>query len=150
MQNFIHTLNLCGLHDLGFTGPKFTWLYQKVDGSQIRKRLDRAIVTVDWTIKFPQAKLFHQSSSTSEHNPLILNLVKEKTIPKHPKIFWFEATWLKDSTCEEVVTSAWEEGLSMGPEFPILYCMDNCHTKLELWNKNIFGHDGKNIARLKK
>ena len=91
MQNFIDTLNWCGLCDLGFTSPKFTWLYQKADGSQIRERLDRAIATVDWTIKFPQAKLFHKSSFTSNHNPLVLKLVKEKTIPKHPKIFRFEA-----------------------------------------------------------
>uniref|UniRef100_A0A7N2L446 DUF4283 domain-containing protein n=1 Tax=Quercus lobata TaxID=97700 RepID=A0A7N2L446_QUELO len=114
MQNFIDTLNCYGLHDLGFTGPKFTWLYQKVDGSQIRERLDRVVATVEWTIKFPQAKLFHKSSSSSDHNPLVLQLVKEKIIPKHPKIFWFEAMWLKDSSCEEVVTSAWDEGLFMG------------------------------------
>ena len=57
---------------------------------------------------------------------------------------------VKDSTCEEAVTSAWEEGLSMGLEFPILHCMDSYRTKLELWNKNVFGHVGKNIARLKK
>ena len=38
----------------------------------------------------------------------------------------------------------------MGPEFLILHCMDSCCTKLELWNKNVFGHVGKNITKLKK
>ena len=135
---------------MGFTSPKFSWLYQKSNGSQIRERLDKVVATIDWIIKFAQAKLFHKSSSTADHNPLVLKLVKEKTIPKHPKIFRFEAMWLKYSTCEEVVTSAWEEGLSMGPEFLILHCMDSCCTQLELWNKNVFGHVGKNITKLKK
>ena len=80
---------------MGFTGPKFTWLYQKSDGSQIRERLDKVVATIDWIIKFAQAKLFHKSSSTLDHNPLVLKLVKEKTIPMHPKIFRFEAMWLK-------------------------------------------------------
>ena len=28
MKNFIDTINYCGLQDLGFIGPKFTWIYQ--------------------------------------------------------------------------------------------------------------------------
>lgn len=27
MQRFVDTVNWCGLRDLGFIGPKFTWLY---------------------------------------------------------------------------------------------------------------------------
>ena len=40
MKNFTDTLNWCGLHDMGFVGPHFMWLYQTVDGGQIRERLD--------------------------------------------------------------------------------------------------------------
>ena len=150
MQQFVDALNWCGLHDLGFFGPKFTWLYQQSDGTQIRERLDRAVATVDWVIKFPQAKLFHRTSSASGHNPLVLNLMRKKLKPVQTKIFRFEAMWLKDSSFEDVVNSAWEEGLHMGTEFPIESCLDNCRAKLEVWNKNCFGHDGKNIAHLQK
>ena len=147
MQQFVDALNWCGLRDLGFSGPKFTWLYQQSDGTQIRERLDRAVATVDWVIKFPQAKLFHRTSSASNHNPLVLNLMRKKLKPVQTKIFRFEAMWLKDSSCEDVVNSAWEEGLHMGTEFPIESCLENCRAKLEVWNKNCFGHVGKNIAR---
>lgn len=53
MQWFVDTLNWCGLRDLGFSSPKFTWLYQQANGTQIRERLDRVVATCDWCIKFP-------------------------------------------------------------------------------------------------
>nr|POE89050.1 hypothetical protein CFP56_60442 [Quercus suber] len=40
MARFKEVIDVCGLKDLGFIGPRFTWLYQKFDGSQIRERLD--------------------------------------------------------------------------------------------------------------
>ncbi|XP_075645895.1 uncharacterized protein LOC142617056 [Castanea sativa] len=135
---------------IGFSGPKFTWLCQQSDRTQIRERLDRAVATVDWVIKSPQAKLFHRTSSASDHNPLVLNLIRKKLKPVQTKIFRFEAMWLKDSSCEDVVNSAWEEGLHMGTEFPIESCLENFHAKLKVWNKNYFGHVGKNITRLQK
>ena len=36
MKKFVDTLNWCGLKDMGFAGSKFTWLYRKSDGTQIR------------------------------------------------------------------------------------------------------------------
>ena len=36
MELFLEVINFCGLRDLGFMGPKFTWLYQQRDGFQIR------------------------------------------------------------------------------------------------------------------
>lgn len=57
---------------------------------------------------------------------------------------------VEDESCEDVVKSAWEEGLLLGTEFPIQQYMANCKTKLELWNRDVFGHVGKKIADLKK
>ena len=31
-----------------------------------------------------------------------------------------------------------------------LQCMENCHAKLDVWNKNVFSQMGKNISRLRK
>lgn len=47
MANFVDTVNWCDLRDIGFIGPKFTWLYERSDGFQIRERLDRALATTD-------------------------------------------------------------------------------------------------------
>ena len=75
MKNFIDTINFCRLRDLGFNGLKFTWIYHQGDGMQIRERLDRALATPDWVNMFPEAKLFHLSSSVSDHLPLVLQMV---------------------------------------------------------------------------
>ena len=43
MESFVDTINLCGLWDIDFLGPKYTWIYQNSDGTQIRERLDHAL-----------------------------------------------------------------------------------------------------------
>ncbi|KAL4631884.1 hypothetical protein ACB092_04G010500 [Castanea dentata] len=40
MDNFVEAINFCDLRDIGFVGPKFTWIYQRADGTQIKERLD--------------------------------------------------------------------------------------------------------------
>lgn len=94
---------MCGLKDLGFIGPRFTWLYQKFDGTQICERLDRALATSDWSSKFPTAKLYHLSSSAFDHCPLALHFVRKQKKHKYHKPFKFESMWLKNDKCEEVV-----------------------------------------------
>lgn len=50
MDRFIEAINFCGFCDLGLIGPKFTWLYQKSDGGQIRERLDKALaMPIGWS-----------------------------------------------------------------------------------------------------
>ncbi|XP_075651545.1 uncharacterized protein LOC142622019 [Castanea sativa] len=58
--------------------------------------------------------------------------------------------WLKKSSCEAIVNSAWEEGVTSNTIFPIMQCLDNCRMKLDAWNKNVFGHVGHNLDRLQK
>ena len=70
MENFINAINHCGFRDIGFIGLKYTWLYQKLDGTQIWERLDRALATKEWMDLFPMAKLYHLSSLASDHSPL--------------------------------------------------------------------------------
>ena len=74
MEIFVNTINHCGFRDMGFISPKFTWLYQHSDGVQIRERLGRALATQDWLELFPKEKLYHLSSSVSDHSPLALQL----------------------------------------------------------------------------
>ena len=47
MACFNEAIDFYNLREVGFVGPKYTWLYQKQDGSQIRERLDRALATQD-------------------------------------------------------------------------------------------------------
>ena len=150
MQNFLDTISFCGFREVDYIGPKFTWIYQKADGSQIRERLDRALATPKWLALFPIAKLFHLTSLASDHSPLALRMVKKSHKRRQKKMFRFEAMWLKDQRCEGVVQVAWEEGLSLGADYTLGKCMEICWTGLEGWNKTDFGHVGRKISDLQK
>lgn len=90
MEIFNDAINHCGFREVGFIGLKFTWLYQWVDGTQIRERLDNVLATKDWIYLVPTTKLYHLSSSASGHSPLSLHLVKKKRQKKIKKSFRFE------------------------------------------------------------
>lgn len=60
------------LHDLGFSGPNFTW-----NGGGVFKRLDRAICNEAWNLKFPLSKIFHLQKLKSDHRPLKLSIMPE-------------------------------------------------------------------------
>lgn len=148
--NFVDTINWCRLKEVGVVGPRFTWLYQREDGIQIRERLDRALATLEWLSFFPSAKLFHLASSASDHSPLSLHFERRHPKRKMGRVFRFESMWLKDSRCEEVVHEAWDEGKLMGTEFTLKNCLDRCRVKLDAWNKLEFGHVSRMIAELQK
>ena len=150
MISFLNDINWCGFRDLGFVGPKFTWLYQRKDGTQIRERLDRALATEDWKDKFPSAKLYHLSSSVLDHCPLSLHLFGKAKKEKFPHMFKFESMWLKDQRCEELVNRARDDGRLANSDFPLVNCLDLCRSRLVAWNKNEFGHVGKKIKSLQR
>lgn len=100
MARFNNAINFCGLRDVGFIGPKFTWLYQRRDGTQIRARLDRALASQEWFLLFPTARLFHKSSSVSNHSPLLLQFLGKPKRGKKKKLFYFNFIWLSDARCE--------------------------------------------------
>ena len=150
MANFVKAVNWCGLRDIGFTGPKFTWLYERSDGSQIRERLDRALTTTDWVNLFPMARLHRLTSLATDHSPLVLCFVGKTNAKKPKKLFKFESMWLKELRCEEVVMEAWSEGLASSTNFPLVACLNACRSRLDAWNKAEFGHVGRMIVGLQK
>ena len=133
MDNFIDVINFCDLKDIGFVGPKFTWIYQKADGTQIWERLDRALATAEWLELFPAAKLYHQSTLASDHSMLLLRMVAGSNRKRVKRSFKFESIWLKESSCEEVVRSAWEEGVVTSSGWELNCCLKNSCDRLEAW-----------------
>ena len=147
MACFNDSINFCGLKKLDFVGPNFTWLYQRGDGFQIRERLDHALVSPDWSTLFPMARLFHKSSYVSNHCPLLLTFFEKPNRGGHKKGFRFEAMWVQDPRFENIVSSAWSEGLVDTSPYPILTCLNSCKSKSEAWNRSELGHVGKEVAR---
>jgi uncharacterized protein (DUF2249 family) len=52
MNQFKECLDDCGLVDLGYTGPMFTWSNRQQGDALVRVRLDRAVENGDFTTVF--------------------------------------------------------------------------------------------------
>ena len=58
--------------------------------------------------------------------------------------------WLRDEWCAGVVNDAWEKGRLLGNEWLLLQCLGECRASLTEWNKQSFGHVGKQIIELQR
>ena len=131
-------------------GPRFTWNKIFANGDSWWIRLDWALATLDWFLKFANAKLYHLSTTTSDHCILALQWNQgEKRRHRGGKPFRFEAMWLRDPRCAEVVSDAWEFGLGVPIGHPLQNCISSCNACLTQWNKKEFGHVGNWIKSLR-
>ena len=99
---------------------------------------------------FPEAKLFHLSSSVSDHSPLALQMVQKLRKRKAQKTFRFELMWLRDQRCEEVVKKAWDKGKMVSTGGVLENCLGQCRARLEVWKKRELGHLGRKVTKLEK
>ncbi|KAI8004106.1 hypothetical protein LOK49_LG08G01486 [Camellia lanceoleosa] len=107
---FRSTVNDCGLVDLGYVGAKFTWCNHRQDGL-VRERLDCGLAIATWMRAFPHARVLHLVCTTSDHVPIFLDVEGHKSTPFNQgwrsPIYRFEAIWLPEEECEEVVRNNW-------------------------------------------
>ncbi|XP_061343636.1 uncharacterized protein LOC133289659 [Gastrolobium bilobum] len=67
MQEFANCLSDCGLSDLGFSGPKFTW-----KRGALQERIDRLLGNEGWMLSFPNRSISHIHYYGFDHRPLVL------------------------------------------------------------------------------
>ena len=121
MRSCRKCLDFCALKDLGYTRLPYTWSNRHFDSPVVWVRLDRALASSDWLQKFPMAKLHHLSGFSSDHKPIWLctdDVNSRFYRPQRP--FRFEAMWVRDERCEDVVHSAWDMGSHIDPMSSVL------------------------------
>ncbi|CAL5332800.1 unnamed protein product [Camellia sinensis] len=111
LDNFRHALEDTHLVDMGFAGPLFTWSNNRVGAALVRERLDRGLANDAWQGIFPHAKVYPLACTSSDHLPLYIDLCGDKAqceIRRDThRIYRFEAMWLQNANCEQVVTENW-------------------------------------------
>lgn len=132
LDGFCNVVDECGLHDLGFTGSRYTWEHFRGSNKWVQERLDRGLVNDDWKRVFPDAELCVLDVSTSDHLPLLLQLHRRVYVPKR-RIFEFENLWLREKDCMQIVESSWNE-VHHGD---ILCKINNCAVTLEEWGGGV-------------
>ena len=102
MMAFRNCLDKCGLIDLGFHGPRFTWTYKSpVWQSTIKERLDRGVANIEWALLFLSVEIHRLPRVKLDHCPILLTT--EPPGPKPAKPFRFEHMWLMDPTFPSLV-----------------------------------------------
>ena len=104
MQGFRDALDYCRLRDIGFLGYPFMWCNRRLGNQNVWIRLYRGVASVEWILWFPSSHIHHLDAFHSDHKPLLLcSNSKFQRFYKKGWPFRFEAMWLKDRSCEEVI-----------------------------------------------
>ncbi|KAL4310577.1 hypothetical protein GQ457_01G015360 [Hibiscus cannabinus] len=143
MTEFRSMLTDCSLSDLGFSGQWFTWERGRRQINNIRERLDRGVANGAWTELFPTARIEHMQHSFSDHCPLLLNTCIGDGRPRKWH-FRFEATWLAEESCQDVVKRIWEQEGGSVPDKLQKVC-----TGLDRWFANLKKEKQVTIRSLK-
>jgi hypothetical protein len=53
MRTFNAYVKQCGLFDLGFSGPAYTWTNKRFSSKPVFQRLDRCLANAEWCGVFP-------------------------------------------------------------------------------------------------
>lgn len=104
MVDFQDTLETCRLHDLGYSGAKFTWSNGREGNHFIQERLDRALGNDEWRDMFPESQVEVLAARSSDHAPLLVvcrNRVDHDRRNLYP--FRYERGWGKQKNQRDVI-----------------------------------------------
>ncbi|VAH55769.1 hypothetical protein VPH35_041824 [Triticum aestivum] len=153
MDRFKSALEECELDDLGFIGDAFTWRnHNHVAADYVKERLDRAVATQAWRDRFTAYKVTNGDPHHSDHRPVIIDTAgatavwREATQNRMPR---FEARWLEEEGCKEIVKNAWERE-KIVEEQEVAGAAKGVLKEVFDWSKNVLGDLEKRIHRLKK
>ncbi|XP_059431505.1 uncharacterized protein LOC132165008 [Corylus avellana] len=93
MFGFRQVLENCGLSDLGFRGPKYTWSNCRDNHEFTKERLDRGVANLIWRDLFPEVEVMVENTVCSDHTPLMLCLKGIRRNGMGLRRFRYEAAW---------------------------------------------------------
>jgi hypothetical protein len=107
MRAFNNYVKQCGLFDLGFSGPAYTWTNMRFSTGPIFERLDRCLANAEWCTLFPMTNVFNMPiiHSFSDHAPILLSTGSKF---KRPRLsFKFENWWPLEEDYQSVPKNDW-------------------------------------------
>ncbi|XP_075674809.1 uncharacterized protein LOC142644001 [Castanea sativa] len=130
---FQECLNDCGMIDLGFTSPKYTWSNHRPLTHLIQERIDRVFANTEWNIHYPNAQVKHLERTHFDHSSVILSLNNSPTA-RFPRLFRFQLKWLSHSTFPRIVREAWVRPVTLPNT------ISSFISKAKAWNRDQFGN----------
>ncbi|KAA3465094.1 reverse transcriptase [Gossypium australe] len=131
MESFKEALEECQLEDLGFSGEWFTWERGNFATTNIRKRLDRGVANERWRTLFPKGIVYHLPHSISDHCPILLNTMSERTRSRSSQ-FKIDAWWTTEESFEASVRQSWDSTSGS-----IMEKLESLQRDLKEWERSI-------------
>ncbi|XP_057451938.1 uncharacterized protein LOC130743727 [Lotus japonicus] len=128
MQKFISCLFSCGLSDMGFKGPPFTW-----EGRGVKERIDRGVCNPQWLHTFPESVVLHLPQLKSDHKPLLLAVSGIVDHRAFSRPFRFQAGWLTHEDFPRLMADSWDPGEDWVSN------VDKFRNAAVTWNDDVFG-----------
>ena len=95
------------------------------------------MANISWRLSYPRATITHLGAIKSDHAPILLDTNPSDSFAH--RAFRFEAVYLRDDRCNDVINEAWKGEVS-GSEFTKLYKKQAATREaLRKWNKEVFG-----------
>ncbi|KAL5574765.1 hypothetical protein UlMin_016464 [Ulmus minor] len=161
MNAFREATNYCGLADLGFRGPKFTWNRGK-NACLVQERLDRMLGNGGWLDLFPNSLVHRLNLRGSDHRPLLVELLRVDESSSIGKIwkrgrFHFEEAWVDEVECSNLIKNHWRssaavnlDGLESRKLQRLKMQVRKAKTKFDRVDKNLSNQNWKEHLRLER
>uniref|UniRef100_A0A453KYM4 Reverse transcriptase domain-containing protein n=2 Tax=Aegilops tauschii subsp. strangulata TaxID=200361 RepID=A0A453KYM4_AEGTS len=152
MEKFRMALLECGLRDLGYSGDKYTWRNNSHEARfYIKERLDQAVATREWCARFPSYQVTNGDPRHSDHRPVTISVEGTKRQSRrlgNGNTFRFEAKWLEEEECEDIVTNAWNTA-NIRSGGSVAQGIKSVSRDLKAWDANVLGDLQWRIKKLK-
>nr|XP_051205578.1 uncharacterized protein LOC127319648 [Lolium perenne] len=150
MQDFREVLSFCDVHDIGFSGVPWTFDNKQRGERNVKVRLDRAVASPDWSIRFPDAKVHHLVSSRSDHCPLLVAMLPVREVRRHHQIRRYEVMWEREPSLAATVEDAWSRRVGVHDLGDICSSFHTIMGSLYDWKKKHFKPVSKEIEKKRK
>ncbi|XP_070036672.1 uncharacterized protein [Nicotiana tomentosiformis] len=135
--DFLSMIEDCGLVDLAFYGPRYTWSNGRGPCLIGWKRLDRGIVNDNWLTSFPTTTITHLAAAGSDHSPLLLELhVRQE---HNQKYFKFLNCWTENESFKPLVHQVWSTHIAGSAMWIFHQKLKTTSRALSVWSREQYG-----------
>jgi hypothetical protein len=155
MELFRSCLDDCGLTDLGFSGPTFTWSNRQSGDALVRVCLDRAVANGAFKELFDDVNVENLITTTTDHFAVLIRLQQfvhpEQRRPVQSG-FRYEAAWIRAPDYQDVVVlHAWADANQGSRSLQSTWdSLQEVASKLQKWGVDSFGSVKKEIRQLER
>nr|GEV85020.1 reverse transcriptase [Tanacetum cinerariifolium] len=142
-QEFMYSAEL---FEIPSKGLAYTWDNKRIDGANVRERIDQALGNDSLLEAFPYQSLTHLPLISSDHSPLLYQTCSQPK--KKRKKFKFESMWTLANSCEDTIRDSWSTS-SLNNEIESLrQNLASCAAALDSWRLGHFGNNKKIIGEI--